>query len=122
MGRLVHVPKIATDTAEDLEARGHEKISQGHADIAAAQRMRSQVKRTAPHFNSRTNVPQDVASARAYRAECPKIPEAYRAGSIWICPVDAWERHMRAKHAAKLERGAGVDAYDVALGRKAVAS
>lgn len=121
MGRLVHVPKIATDTAEELEARGHEKISQGHADIAAAQRMRSQVKRTAPHFNSRTNAPEET-TVRVFRTECPKIPEAYRAGSTWVCPVDAWERHMRAKHAAKLERGASVDAYDAALGRKAVAS
>ena len=100
-------------TPEEIEAKGHELIAEGHATLARARRMQ---KTPRADLNSRTNLPAGT-SARQFRATCRNISEAFRQGNVWVCPVDAWEAYHRSRAAQETESGEPY-AYQLAV-RKA---
>jgi len=103
-------------TPEEVEAKGHELIAEGHATLARARRMQ---KSPRADLNGRTNRPP--GSLRSYNATCKRISGAYRQGNIWICPVDAWEAYHRelAATAPPAEERGELDSYDAACRRGA---
>lgn len=78
-----------------------------------ARHLRSELK--SEQYDSREHLPPGT-SARQFRTTCKRIPEAFRAGAVWNCPVTAWENHHRAQ-ALPADESGEVDAYQAAVAK-----
>lgn len=54
----------------------------------------------APRFySSTTALPPNIPNNRIFAERCRSIPEAYREGRGWCCPVEAWHAARSARPA-----------------------
>jgi hypothetical protein len=78
---------------------------------AIASKVAHKLRTSREFYVSRVELPPGI-SDRTFRSQCARIPDAYRQGRRWYCPVDAWHAHHKTHHSAQLE---SQDAYEAAV-------